>query len=440
MKKLSLFFLLFISLQTNAQKQMELDSVMRQFHKANVFNGTVLVAKEGKVVFSKGYGFADAAGKKPNDVNTIFQIGSVTKQFTSAAIMKLQEEKKLSVNDYIGKYFPELEVGESITIHHLLTHRSGLYNYTDDTSMWYGKLSKEKLIDYINKRSIIFKPGIRMQYNNTGYVLLGYLIEKLSRKKYEQYIRDNFFKPLKMTSSGFDFVKLSSPQKAIGYYDNGTTHMQARIIDSTVSYAAGSIYSTTGDMLHWSGAVLNQKLIKPSSWNLMTTNHSEKYGYGLVIDSVAGEKNIWHNGGLDGFVSTFYNLPKQKITIVVFSNYMQSNTIRVANTLAAAMLNKPYELPKTRTEISLPTETLKQYVGKYQLMPTFAITVTLEDGKLMTQATGQQKFQVYPEKDGFFFYKVVDAQLEFVKDDTGVINEMILHQNGMKQKAKKVNQ
>lgn len=440
MKKLSLFFLLFISLQTIAQKQLELDSIMRQFHKANVFNGTVLVAKEGKVVFNKGYGFADAASKKRNDVNTIFQIGSVTKQFTAAAIMKLQEEKKLSVNDYIAKYFPELEGGDSITIHHLLTHRSGLYNYTDDTAMWYGQLSKEKLIDYINKRSVLFKPGARMQYNNTGYALLGYLIEKLSGKGYEQYIRDNFFKPLKMASSGFDFTNLSSPHKATGYYDNGTTHLQARIVDSTVSYAAGSIYSTTSDMLKWSVALLNQRIIKPASWKIMTMTHSEKYGYGLVIDSVAGEKNIWHNGGLDGFVSTCYNLPKQKITIVVFSNYMQSNTSRVANTLAAAMLNKPYELPKTRTEISLPAETLKQYVGKYQLLPTFAITVTFENGKLMAQATGQQKFQVFPEKEAFFFYKVVDAQLEFIKDDKGIVTELVLHQNGMKQKAKKVNQ
>jgi CubicO group peptidase (beta-lactamase class C family) len=440
MKKLSLFFLLFVTLGAVAQKQLELDSIMRQFHKANVFNGTVLVAKEGKVVFNEGYGFADAVSKKTNDANTIFQIGSVTKQFTVAAIMKLQEERKLSVSDYIGKYFPELEGGDSITIHHLLTHRSGLYNYTDDTAMWYGRLSKEKLIDYTNKRSVLFKPGAKMQYNNTGYALLGYLIEKLSGKKYEQYIRDNFFKPLKMTSSGFDFANLSSPHKPKGYYDNGTTHMQARVIDSTVSYSAGAIYSTTGDMLKWSGAILNQKLIKPASWKLMTTNHSEKYGYGLVIDSVAGEKNIWHNGGLDGFVSTFYNLPNQKITIVVFANYMQSNTIRVANTLAAAMLNKPYDLPKGRTEISLPAETLKQYVGKYQLAPTFAITITLEDAKMMAQATGQPKFQVYPEKENFFFYKVVDAQLEFVKDDKGFVTELILHQNGMKQKAKKLNQ
>lgn len=440
MKRLTFFFLLIITLTAGAQKQQELDSIMQQFQRANVFNGTVLVAREGKVVFNKGYGFADAAGKKPNDVNTIFQIGSVTKQFTAAAIMKLQEEKRLSLNDYIGKYFPELAGGDSITIHQLLTHRSGLYNYTDDTSMWYGKLSTQKLIEYINMRSALFKPGRKMQYNNTGYALLGYLIEKLSGKKYEQYIRDNFFKPLKMASSGFDFAGLATPQKATGYYDNGTTHMQARIIDSTVSYAAGSIYSTTVDMLKWSGAVMNQKLIKPLSWALMTTDHSQKYGYGLVIDSVAGERNIWHNGGLDGFVSTFYNLPRQKITIVVLSNYMQSNTIRVANTLSAAMLNKPYELPKTRTEISLSAEILKQYVGKFQLLPAFAITVALEDGKLMAQATGQPKFQVYPERENFFFYKVVDAQLEFIKDDKGVVTEMILHQNGMKQKAKKVNQ
>lgn len=440
MKNVVLFLLSFISLHAISQKQMELDSIVLQFQKANLFNGTVLVAKEGKVVFHKGYGFSNAADKKQNDINTIFQIGSVTKQFTAAAIMKLQEQKKLSINDYIGKYFPDLMGGDSITIQHLLTHRSGLYNYTDDTSMWYGKLSKEKLIDYTNKRSALFKPGAKMQYNNTGYALLGFLIEKLSGKRYERYIRDNFFKPLKMTSSGFDFANLISAQKATGYYDNGTTFMQARIVDSTVSYAAGAIYSTTGDMLKWSGALLGQKIIKPASWKMMTTDHSEKYGYGLVIDSVAGEKNIWHNGGLDGFVSTFYNLPKQKITIVVLSNYMQSNTMRVATALAAAVLNKPYELPKTRTEISLSTETLQQYVGKYQLLPTFAITVTLEDGKLMAQATGQQKFQIYAEKEAFFFYKVVDAQLEFLKDNNGIVTEMILHQNGMKQKAKKVNQ
>jgi CubicO group peptidase (beta-lactamase class C family) len=438
MKNLTFFFLLLLTSGLMAQRPSELDSIITVFHKVNVFNGTVLVAKEGKVVFNKGYGFADAVSKKQNDPNTIFQIGSVTKQFTAAAIMKLQEEKKLSTKDYIGKYFPGLKGGDSITIHHLLTHRSGLYNYTDDTAMWYGKLSQEKLIDYINKKSTLFRPGAKMQYNNTGYALLGYLIEKLSGKPYEQYIRNIIFKPLKMSMSGFDFRSLSSPQKATGYYDNGTQHIQARFIDSTISYAAGAIFSTTADMLKWSDALLNKKIIKPSSWQQMTTSYAEKYGYGLVIDTTHGEQNIWHNGGLDGFVSTFYNLPKQKITVVVLSNYMQSNTINVASALAAAMLGKPYTLPKARSEISVPADTLQQYVGKYQFAPAFTITVTLEDSKLMAQATGQQKFQIYPERENFFFYKVVDAQVEFIKGADGKVTEMVLHQNGMQPRGKKV--
>ena len=329
-------------------------------------------------------------------------------------------------------------MGEKITIHHLLSHTSGLYNYTDDTAMWYSKLSESKLVDYLNKKPANFEPGEKMLYCNSGYILAGYIIEKVSGKKYEQYIRETIFQPLGMDQSGFDFGSLKSSKKATGYYDNGSIHYRSLIIDSTVSFAAGAIYSSVGDLYKWSQAIHHKMILAPSTWAQMMTANKNNYGYGLIMDSVAGTGRIWHNGGIDGFVSAMYYLPSVNGVVIALSNYMQSNTLKISDVLSGALLGKPFELPKVRNEVSVPLEVLKQYEGRYQLAPVFAITITLEDGKLMAQATGQEKFQVFPEKENYFFFKIVDAQLEFEKDEKGKVTSLILHQNGMHLKGEKI--
>lgn len=417
----------------------ELDSILQRFSDANMFQGVVLVATDGKVLLNKGYGLADAATQKPNDPSLVYQIGSVTKQFTAVAILKLQEEGKLSVNDTISKYFPRLKDGGRITIRHMLTHTSGLFNYTNDTTFWMHEAvrpsSHEKMMGRFADMPLDFEPGTKFSYSNSGYVLLGYIIEQVSGKPYEQYIRENIFRPLGMNRSGFDFVKASN--RATGYYAGGNTE-QAMIVDSTGSYAAGSIYTTTTDLLKWVQAMHSKKIIKPESWEQAFTPFKGQYGYGLIMDKMYGQKRIWHNGGIHGFVSNLEYFPESNTTVILISNNMSSDLPKLSRTIDAALFGKPYEMPKVRKETKLAEAKLKEYEGTYPLTDDFAITVKVEGGKLMAQATGQGAYEIFPEKEDHFFYKIVDAQIVFQKDATGKVVALTLFQNGAQLRGEKV--
>jgi CubicO group peptidase (beta-lactamase class C family) len=425
----------------NAQvTERQLDSIVRHFHEGNLFHGSVLVARDGKLLLNKGYGYSDADFKLKNDPGTIFQIGSVTKQFTAVAILKLQEEGKLKVTDTISKYFPQLKFGSRITVHHLLNHTSGLYNYTNDTNFLLHESIKpsapDQIIARFAEKPLDFEPGTKYNYSNSGYMLLGYLVEKVSGKKYEQYIRDLIFNPLGMNRSGFDFLRAKG--RATGYLDNGTEHIKANIVDSTGSFAAGAIYSTTEDLYKWVKAIGAKKIMQPSSWEAALTPGKANYGYGWIIDKLYGARHIWHNGGIPGFVSSVEYFPDSSITIILLTNYMASNMSRLSNTLAAATLGKAYKLPAVRKEIFLPVAGLRQYEGTYELMPSFSIRIFLDGTNLQAQATGQEAAKIYPEKEAFFFYKIVDAQIEFEKDASGKVSALVLHQNGIKQRGKKI--
>jgi CubicO group peptidase (beta-lactamase class C family) len=439
-----LFILLFVAMSCKPKAQdasvplPNIDSIMSHYSEAGMFGGVALVAQNGKIVFSKGYGWADAQAKKPNDTSMVFQIGSVTKQFTAVAILKLQEEGKLSVNDTISKYFPQIQHAKRITIHHLLTHTSGLYNYTNDTIFWLHEIerpsSQRQMIARFANQPLDFEPGTKFSYSNSGYVLLGYIIEKASGKPYEQYLRETIFRPLGMNRSGFDFTKAAN--RATGYYV-GDDLSKAAIVDSTGSYAAGAIYSTVNDLYKWVQAIHNKKILTPVSWEKATTPFKSQYAYGLIADKLYGQQRIWHNGGIHGFVSHVDYYPETNSAVILLSNYMQSDLMKLSNTLSAALAGKSYKLPPLRKEVKLPDSTLQQYVGAYPLSPQFIVTVTLENGKLMAQATGQGAYEIYAEKPDHFFYKVVDAQVVFHRDTQGKVTAMVLHQNGTKLRGEK---
>src|ERR1044072_532184 len=243
-----------------------LDTLLQAYTALNKFNGTVLVSKGGTVLLDKGYGYRNVANHVLHDKNSIFQIGSVTKQFTTAIILKLQAEKKLNVQDHISKYFPKYPKGDSITIENLMLHTSGIYNYTNDGMFMKNEVtkpaSKEKLMPLFQDKPLDFSPGTKWSYSNSAYLLLGYIIESVTKKHYEQVVHDYIFTPLKMTHSGFDFTHLQSKEKSTGYFAvNEKDTLTAPIVDSSVSFAAGSIYSTTEDLLLWHQALLKNTIL-----------------------------------------------------------------------------------------------------------------------------------------------------------------------------------
>jgi CubicO group peptidase (beta-lactamase class C family) len=244
----------------------KLDALIDAYARLYKFNGSALVAKNGTILLNKGYGFRNAADKVANNEQTIFQLGSITKQFTSAVILKLQEEKKLSVSDKLSKYFPGYPKGDSITIEQLLTHTSGIYSYTNDPNFMANEVTKpanrEMMMALFRDKPFDFSPGTSWNYSNSGYSLLGYIIEAVTKKPYEQAVRKYIFTPLHMTHSGFDFTHLKNKEKATGYFElNDKETIAAPIVDSSVSYSAGAIYSTTGDLYLWHKALQKNKIL-----------------------------------------------------------------------------------------------------------------------------------------------------------------------------------
>ncbi len=453
MKKIIFLFFVISHFVTNAQNDsitQKLNEYLLAANKVNKFNGDALIARNGKILLQRSYGYKNFAVHVLNDSNTIFQIGSVTKQFTATVILKLQEEGKLSVHDRLEKYFPQFKYANEITVENLLTHTSGIYNYTadideEDSAIVCNPIDKQIFFDIINKHSLDFKPGTQFSYDNSGYYLLGLIIEKVTGKSYEQNVRDIIFTPLQMNHSLFDFKHVSDTNIATGYQtlnDSIQKKASAWRWDSTVTYAAGGIWSTTGDMYKWAQAIANKKILSAESWKAMLTPHLEKYGYGVFIDSLFGKKTISHGGGIPGFIAYLCYYPDEDITIILLNNWGWFNDALngINADLSAIIFHKPYELMSNHVGIKLPDDVLKKYTGQYDFDKKHHVYITLENGQLQMEAPqgGLPKSPLFAEDETNFYLKIINARIEFVKDASGNITQLISHYFGKAEVCKKV--
>lgn len=430
------FITLLIANNAYAQsKAKTIDSVITLYHKNGGFNGSVLVYQYGRPVLVKGYGYRDVAKKLLNDSNTVFQIGSVTKTFTATMIMMLQEQGKLNVKDKLNKYFPEYPDGDKITLENLLTHTSGIFNYTADTSFSVVAMSQHQdrkaMMRIFKDRMTGIEPGSNFYYSNSNYLLLGYIIEDLTGKTYYNALRSMILEPLGMKNTGCDFAGLKSKNKALGYFsiDDGKGD-SAPVIDSSVSFAAGCIYTTVSDLNKWATAIHRKQLLTEEDWKLVTTVYKENYGYGWMLGEAMGKKSIGHNGGIHGFVSNMFLMPDDASTIIMISNKMDDEHAQVRRNITAILNDKKPDVQEFRKEVKLNPVYLKDYIGVYTLAPGFEIAITQDGDALYAQATGQKKLRLYAERKDFFFFKVVDAQISFMRNDANVVDKLGLRQNG----------
>jgi CubicO group peptidase (beta-lactamase class C family) len=427
---------------------LKMDEYLNAANSISKFNGSALIAQHGKIILEKGYGYKNADTKVVNDSNGIFQIGSITKQFTATVILKLQEEGKLSVHDKLDKYFPQFLYGNDITIEHLLTHTSGIYNYTNDiddndSAIVSNPVSKYRVLDLIFNKPLDFPPGTEFRYSNSGYYLLGLIIEKVTGQPYETMIRNLIFTPLQMQHTGFDFSHLTDTNKTTGYSKlDANERIVAQHWDSTVTYSAGAIYSTCSDLYKWANAVAKREILSLPSWQQAFTPHLQHYGYGYFIDSSFGRRCIRHSGGLPGFISYFTYYPSEDLTIILLNNkgYYGEGLSGISTGLAAIMFHEPYQLLTAHKEIAIPTDLLKKYTGVYAFDKKHKAYVTLEDNHLQIAAPagGLPKSPLYAESDTFFYLKVVDGIIEFVKDDNGKVTQLISHANGKDEVCRKI--
>lgn len=421
-----------------------IDEIYKPFQ-SKLFSGVaVLVSQNGKVLYKKSYGYADAEKKVPVNPATKFRIGSVTKQFTASAILKLQEEGKLKVTDKLSKYFPDFPRGDEVTLHHLLTHTSGIHSYTgkpDFIARVVKPVTNDSLLAYFRNDPYDFNPGDRYQYNNSGYFLLGYIIEKVSGKSYSQYLTDNFFTPLNMTNTGVHASTLKLENEAKGLTKENGQYKLALDWDMSWAGGAGAMYSTVEDLFLWNEAVFNGKVLSQESLKAAFTpvvlNNGKspdgtRYGYGWGIDEYRGEDMIGHSGGLHGFISQLARYPEENLTVVILTNITPSEAQLNPNRLAECYLWSKMDTQKSISEVSTANVDVRQYEGRWDFKNGAVMTITSENNNLFAQLSGQQKFPIFSSGPDEFFWKVVDARIKFDRNEKGEVTLGHFEQGGYK--------
>jgi CubicO group peptidase (beta-lactamase class C family) len=405
------------------------DSIMKKEFKANEPGASVIVVKKGQVIYKKGFGIADMELNVPVNADMNFRIGSITKQFTAVCILQLAEQGKLSLQDDIKKYIPDYTIKEPITIEHLLTHTSGIKSYTNVDSFWKSMrtdMTPRAIIALTEKDTLEFKPGAKWNYNNTGYVMLGYIIEKVSGKTYEEYVQQNIFKPLGMSNSYYGSDTRIIKNRAKGYKSNDKDFLNSDYISMTLPHAAGSLLSTVEDLWRWNKALYSYKLIKKEWVDKAITPYTlsdgkpTTYGYGLGVSKVQGSKSIEHGGGIPGFLTMGMYLPAEDIFVAVFSNCDCKSPDGVATKIAAIALGKPYNykaLPLTEADA-------KQYEGIYVSESGEERVIRWDKDKLTSQRGGGNKFEIkLYEKDKFFFAESFSF-IEFTRNSSGAVDAL----------------
>jgi len=320
-------------------------------HAARGFSGSVLAAHNGQVLLSKGYGPANREHDVPATPQTKYRIGSITKQFTAAAILVLQQRGTLSVQDPVRKHVPDAPAAwDAVTIHHLLTHTSGIININalpDYSKMLTATLTPRENVARLFDKPLQFEPGSKYQYSNSGYILLGHIIEIVSGKTYGEFLRENIFEPLGMRSSGYDDPKAILPHRASGYNLEKTGLVHAPYRDMSIPYAAGALYSTVEDYYRWDQALYSDKLLSKASRDAMFTAYKDSYGYGWTIIRQFDRTRIAHGGVMHGFASFAVRFPDEKVCVVVFSNINMAPSGEIAPGLAGLLFGADVEWPKS---------------------------------------------------------------------------------------------
>lgn len=360
----ALLFLAVISLfafQTQAlaqDKAAKIDELMAQYHKNGQFSGTVLVAEGGKVIYKKGFGFANAEWEIPNTPDTRFRIGSITKQFTATLILQLVEQGKIKLDAKLTDYLTDYrkDTGDRVTIHHLLNHTSGIPSYTGMPG-FFQEVSRNpySVTDFVKKHAsgdLEFEPGSKFAYNNSGYFLLGAIIEKVTGKPYDQVLKENILDPLGMKDTGYDRHDTIIKKRASGYQRGAKGAANAAYLDMSLPYAAGSLYSTVEDLYIWDQALYTDKLISAKSKEVMYKPGLQNYAYGWIVTKIPmGENNgtktvITHGGGINGFNTLITRLADDKHLIVFFSNMSGTRFDEMNRAVTNILYDKPYAAPK----------------------------------------------------------------------------------------------
>ncbi len=426
MKYIIILITLLIAQLVNGQgKQFStIDSIFNQAYPANSPGATVLIAKDDKIIYRKAFGMANLELKVKMKPESVLQLASITKQFTSVSILILMEQGKLSLKDHLSKYISDFPRGEEITVHDLLNHTSGITSYTnlpEFRTKTRIDLTPEEIINSIKNLPLEFNPGDKYKYSNSGYCILGYIIEKLTGMSYEQFVQKNIFDKLTMKNSHYANTYKIIPNRASGYQLYEGNYENAEYMSTTIPYAAGSLMSTVDDMFLWSKAIKNNTLISEKSKQKAFANHRlpngklSNYGYGWAINELAGCTTLEHTGGINGFSTSGIYVLDKNIYAIVLTNLDDGKGPETVNIKSvSAILGMPVE---DKMSIKLSEKQFEKWLGAYQFDDVIRF-VTYNNGALYSMREGGRSIKLIPLSENEYRFEGLFATYKFsLKDD-----------------------
>lgn len=412
-------------LATAQQVAGDADKFVSDLVSKNMFSGNVLIARDSEILFEKSYGYADLENKRLNTSDTEFRAGSLTKMFTATLILQYIDKEKISLWDTLDKFAPHIANAENITIRNLLSHSSGIKGSIPD-----GAKNLKEIVKGFKSEPSAFKPGSNFEYNNFNYMLLGYIAEKIGGKPYAELVSRNLFRKAGMENSGIDYDGRVSSKSALGYMVSPETGNLARMESANVNVAssAGALYTTAADLLKWSQAIENGKLLSGKTWQMAFTEVRPGYGLGWMVRRDGDRVKFGHTGSIEGFMADFQYFPESGVTVIFLSNVLPPKNTKISSALSAIAFNQPFEMDKPKEEIALSAEVLRKYVGTYELEGQ-KMVVSQKEGKLMVLAPMGDTAELGAVGPNKFFVKGPQIGVEFLEEN-GKITAMNLDMRG----------
>ncbi len=407
--------LLFCSLSfAQLPDKAKLDEYFNVLEKNNKFMGSVAVSKNGTLLYQRSVGLSDVEGNKRANEQSTYRIGSISKTFTAVLVMRAVEQQLIQLDQTIEGFFPTIKNANKITIRHLLSHRSGIHNFTDDKDFltWNTQPQSEKaMMERLSQLGSDFQPDYKFSYSNSNYVLLTFLLEKVMKDKYPSLLKKFILQPigLKNTFYGGKINVSKNESKSYTYRDGWKAESET---DMSIPLGAGAIVSNPADIILFSEALFNGKIIQPESLVIMT-NMKDNYGLGLFVIPFYDKKGYGHTGGIDGFNAVFSYFPEDKVAYALTSNGTNFINNKISIALLSAVFGRPFDIPVFKI-FELSIQELDLYVGTYST-PNFPLIITIsrEGNSLMAQATGQPAFPLSPIAQHKFQYEQAGVSMEF---------------------------
>lgn len=412
-KKAILVLLLTIFLLGNSGfaqdfEKEKLNQYFNNLEASNKFMGSVVVSRNGQIIYTKSVGFADVESKTKQTDSTKYRIGSISKTFTAVLVLKAVEENKLQLSQTLDQYYPNIKNASRITLENMLYHRSGMHSFTSDKDFFKWRINpktQQELVEIIAKGESKFEPNSKFEYSNPNFILLSFILEKVYNKPYSQILEEKILKPAGLTNTKFGSKINPQNNESHSYQFNEKWEKDAET-DTSIPMGAGGIISTAGDLIKFGEALFNEKLITKNSLEKMSVL-KDRVGMGIFLMPFFENNGYGHSGAIDGFTSSFSYFPDSKVSFALVSNGTNFNNNQIAMTVLSAVYKKPFEVPSFKT-IAVTSEDLDKYLGTYSSADLpLKLTITKQGDKLIAQATGQQQLLLEAtEKDVFTFDQI----------------------------------